>query len=265
MLREKNKTGHGFLLLIVLAVVAAIWAATAVHVSALENGAYLVGRTTSYADPRTGQTVDGGTDIALGDSMCASIIQDDVLIEKVDGTTYVTLGLGLASNIDQSSIKIYTEQSDGSLKSMPLTHTGSCTRDGDTCNHYRFQMNDTDKLISVAMFVTPMGREVQFFCDLDMNSATPGTGNYASEMVAAAEEEAKAEAEAEAQAQAEEEAKAKAEAEQDEKEAEEKAKAEAEKEAEQAKKNKIIIGVVTGVVILAAASGGFYVYRRKRK
>ena len=146
---------------------------------------------------------------------------------------------------------------------MPLTHTGSCTRDGDTCNHYRFQMNDTDKLISVAMFVTPMGREVQFFCDLDMNSATPGTGNYASEMVAAAEEEAKAEAEA--QAQAEEEAKAKAEAEQAEKEAEEKAKAEAEKEAKQAKKNKIIIGVVTGVVILAAASGGFYVYRRKRK
>ena len=168
MLREKNKTGHGFLLLIVLAVVAAIWAATAVHVSALENGAYLVGRTTSYADPRTGQTVDGGTDIALGDSMCASIIQDDVLIEKVDGTTYVTLGLGLASNIDQSSIKIYTEQSDGSLRSMPLTHTGSCTRDGDTCNHYRFQMNDTDKLISVAMFVTPMGREVQFFCDLSL-------------------------------------------------------------------------------------------------
>ena len=110
-----------------------------------------------------GQTVDGGTDIALGDSMCASIIQDDVLIEKVDGATYVTLGLGLASNIDQSSIKIYTEQSDGSLRSMPLTHTGSCTRDGDTCNHYRFQMNDTDKLISVAMFVTPMGREVQFF------------------------------------------------------------------------------------------------------
>ena len=101
MLREKNKTGHGFLLLIVLAVVAAIWAATAVHVSALENGAYLVGRTTSYADPRTGQTVDGGTDIALGDSMCASIIQDDVLIEKVDG---ILLDLGVSSyQIDEAS------------------------------------------------------------------------------------------------------------------------------------------------------------------
>lgn len=263
MIREKKKTGHGFLLLIVLTVVAVLWAATAVPVLALEDGAYLVGRTTSYADPRTGKTVDGGTDIALGDSMCASIIQDDILIEQVNGTTYVTMGLGLMSNIDQSSIKVYTEQSDGSLKSVSLTQTGSCTRDGDTCNHYRFQMNDTSKLISVAMFVTPMGREVQFFCDLDMNSATAGTGNYVSEMVAAAEAEAKAQAEAEAQAQAEEEAKAKAEAEQAEKEAAEKA--EAEKEAEQAKKNKIIIGVVAGVVVLAAAGGGFYVYRRKKK
>ena len=43
--------------------------AAAYSVYAMEDGAYTVGRTTSYANPETGQTVDGGTNIALGDSM----------------------------------------------------------------------------------------------------------------------------------------------------------------------------------------------------
>ena len=49
---------------------AAAIAAAPVPVYAMEDGAYTVGRTTSYANPETGQTVDGGTNIALGDSMC---------------------------------------------------------------------------------------------------------------------------------------------------------------------------------------------------
>ena len=55
---------------------AAAIAAAPVPVYAMEDGAYTVGRTTSYANPETGQTVDGGTNIALGDSMCESIVED---------------------------------------------------------------------------------------------------------------------------------------------------------------------------------------------
>lgn len=148
---------------------------------ALEDGAYLVSRTTSYANPETGKTVDGGTNIALGDSMCASIVDDNVLVEKVGNKYYVTLGLGLMSNI--KNVRIQVQTANGSYKNVPITKTGSCQRDDDTCNHYRFQMEDPSKLISPIFYVDPMGRDVQFFVKLNMGSARKGTGNFKAEMV----------------------------------------------------------------------------------
>ena len=148
---------------------------------ALEDGAYLVSRTTSYANPETGKTFDGGTDIALGDSMCASIVDDNVLVEKVGNKYYVTLGLGLMSNI--KNVRIQVQTANGSYKNVPITKTGSCQRDDDTCNHYRFQMEDPSKLISPIFYVDPMGRDVQFFVKLNMGSARKGTGNFKAEMV----------------------------------------------------------------------------------
>ena len=149
--------------------------------SALDDGAYLVSRSTSYADPATGKTADGGTDIALGDSMCASITDDKVLVEKVGSKYYVTLGLGLMSNI--SNVRIATQTSGSNYKNVSITKTGSCQRDNDTCNHYRFQMDDPSKRIRVTFYVTPMSRDVIYFVDLNMNSATKGTGNFKAEMV----------------------------------------------------------------------------------
>lgn len=162
---------------------------------ALDDGAYLVSRTTSYANPETGKTVDGGTDIALGDSMCASIVDDNVLVEKVGNQYYVTLGLGLMSNIKNVRIQIQTAS--GSYRNVPITKTGSCQRDNDTCNHYRFQMDDPSKLISPIFYVDPMGRDVQFFVKLNMGSARKGTGNFVAEMVkssSASSQKGKAEA-----------------------------------------------------------------------
>ena len=150
---------------------------------ALDDGAYLVSRTTSYANPETGKTVDGGTDIALGDSMCASIVDDNVLVEKVGSKYYVTMGLGLMSNI--KNVRMQVQTAGGSYKSVPVTKTGSCQRDGDTCNHYRFQVDDPSKLISPIFYVDPMGRDVQFFVKLNMGSARKGTGNFKAEMVKA--------------------------------------------------------------------------------
>lgn len=167
-------------------VMAAMIAAISIPVYAVEDGAYTVGRTTSYANPQTGETVDGGTNIALGDSMCAGIVEQTALVEQYQGKTYVTLGIGLMSNI--SNVRIQIQGTDGSYREVGLTQTGSCSRDGDTCNHYRFEVDSADNYISPVLYVTPMGRDVQFFVKLDMGSAAAGTGNFVSEMIPAAAE-----------------------------------------------------------------------------
>ena len=70
---------------------------------------------------------------------------------------------------------------------MEITQTGSCERDGDTCNHYRFEVDSADNYISPILYVEPMGRDVQFFVKLDMASAQAGTGKFVSEMISAEE------------------------------------------------------------------------------
>lgn len=150
-------------------------------VNAMDNGAYLAPRTTSYVNPDTNETMDGGTNIALGQSMCDSIVEDQVLVEKTEDSMYVTVGLGLMSNVSDVSMQVVNEK--GEFRDAELTLTGSCQRDGDTCNHYRFEMKPDDKYFSPIMFVTPMGREVQFFVRVDYDSMQAGTGNFLSEML----------------------------------------------------------------------------------
>lgn len=162
-------------------VMAAFMAAISIPVYAMEDGAYTVGRSTSYVNPQTGNTVDGGTNIALGDSMCASIVEQQALVEQYQGSTYVTLGLGLMSNV--SNVRIQIQGADGSYRDVAITQTGSCSRDGDTCNHYRFAVDSAENYISPILYVTPMGRDVQFFVKLDTGSAVAGNGNFVSEMV----------------------------------------------------------------------------------
>lgn len=181
-------------------VMAAFVAAISMPVYAMEDGAYTVGRSTSYANPQTGETVDGGTNIALGDSMCASIVEGSALVEQYQGSTYVTLGIGLMSNI--TSVRFQIQGADGSYREVAATQTGSCQRDGDTCNHYRIQVDSADLYISPILYVVPMGRDVQFFVKLDTGSATPGSGNFVSEMIPAAPASTAAESAAETSAAA---------------------------------------------------------------
>lgn len=151
------------------------------YASELNDGAYTVGRETSYVNPETGETEDGGTNIALGDSMCASIVDDRLLVEQTDGKTYVTIGIGLMSNIED--VRIQVKDSSGQYRDAEITKTGSCQRDNDTCNHYRFEVYSADEYISPIIYVTPMGRDVQFFVMPDISSAKKGTGNFVSEMI----------------------------------------------------------------------------------
>lgn len=169
------KRKSGIFLMAVMLFVASLTA------NAMDNGAYLAPRTTSYVNPDTNETMDGGTNIALGQSMCDSIVEDQVLVEKTEDSMYVTVGLGLMSNVSDVSMQVVNEK--GEFRDVELTLTGSCQRDGDTCNHYRFEMKPDDKYFSPIMFVTPMGREVQFFVRVDYDSMQAGTGNFLSEML----------------------------------------------------------------------------------
>lgn len=163
------------------AVTAAVMTAAAVSVYALDDGAYTVSRETSYVNPDTGVTEDGGTNIALGDSMCASITEDKLLVEQSQGRTYMTIGLGLMSNIE--NVRIMIQSDDGNYYEVETTITGSCERNGDLCNHYRFEVPYAGVRISPILYVIPMGRDVQYFVTVDMSSAEPGSGNFKSEMV----------------------------------------------------------------------------------
>lgn len=167
--------------LVCMAVFIILTASFPAYASELKDGAYTVGGETSYVNPETGETEDGGTNIALGDSMCASIVDNRLLVEKTDGKTYVTIGIGLMSNIED--VRIRVKDSGGKYRDAEITKTGSCQRDNDTCNHYRFEVYSADEYISPIIYVTPMGRDVQFFIMPDISSAEEGTGNFVSEMI----------------------------------------------------------------------------------
>lgn len=152
---------------------------TPIH--ALSDGAYLVSRSTSYTNPLTGQTEDGGENIALGESMVSNIVESQLLIEQTNGKYYITVGLGLASNV--SNIRFKVMNSSGSMSSVSATKTGSSSANGDTVNHYRLQVSSLDLYISPIMYVNPMGRDVQFFIKPNISSAIVGTGIYNSQMI----------------------------------------------------------------------------------
>lgn len=175
---------------------------TAVY--AQTNGVYLAPASAHYVNPETGIIVDGGSNEALGTSMCQAIVDVDALVEVADEKTYVTVGLGLDSNISSVQILVQTEAGKDEYTEAEAVETGRYEKDNDDCVQYRFEVYDAQFLISPVLFVEAMGRSVQFFIQLDMEQAQPGTGNYLSEMASAepeAEEEAEAETEEEIQAE----------------------------------------------------------------
>ena len=154
-----------------------------IPVSALEHDAYTVPLIVTYANPETGAMIDGGGNEALGTSMSQSVMQADALVEYDGENYYVSLGIGLISNISSVDILLQTAPGQDEYQSVEITETGRVEKDGDMCVHYRFVMPDVNLLISPQLFVDPMGREVQFFIRLDMDKAERGTSNYFSEMI----------------------------------------------------------------------------------
>ncbi len=150
-------------------------------IQALDDGAYLIGCSSSYVNPLTNETVDGGTNIALGDSMVASIVEKQLLLEQVEGKMYLTIGLGLSSQV--SNVRFQLMDTNGNMISRSAEITGSSQANGDTVNHYRIQIDSLTQYISPIMYVTPMGRDVQFFITLNPSAISAGTGIYTSLMI----------------------------------------------------------------------------------
>ncbi len=158
-------------------------------IHALDNGAYLSGRSTTYASPFTGSTVDGGENVTLGDSMISSMVENTMLIEVNNGHIYATIGIGLQSNI--SNVRFNLMNNDGSSYGVSATVTGSSYNNGDSVNHYRIELQSLSQWISPIIYVAPMGRDVQFFVQSNQ-SLTPGTGIYTSQMVSQTSNESSA-------------------------------------------------------------------------
>ena len=249
MFTRENKTRFSFMLYIIMAAV--IFMMAAPYVYGMENGAYQLNVSVSYENPKTGKTADGGTNIELGNSMCQSIVEKKALVEKVDDKYYVTVGLGLMSNV--SNVRINVEQSNEVFKNVDITKTGSCTRDDDTCNHYRFVVSSLDKLISPKIYVEPMGRDVQFFIKLNKNSMKKGNGNFVSKMVTSQKDDNKKNI-----------IKKKSDKEDANKKisAEKKEKIETKKES---KNNYTTYALVVGIVIIGGGIVGYVLYKRKKK
>ena len=166
----------------ILSVCCAMAMAVQLPLPTFANSYQHVTRSTSYAHPDTGEIVDGGSkdNEALGNSMCASIVDDVVLIEKQGGKTFVTMGIGLMSNV--SNVRFFAvkdgQTSPNQFTPISASKVGSCQRDGDRCDHYRFELPAGTKYISPAFFVSAMGRDVQFFVELNMGSIQPGRGSF---------------------------------------------------------------------------------------
>ena len=167
--------------LVIMAILVSLLIASPVH--ALERDAYTVPLIITYANPETGEMIDGGGNEALGTSMSQSVMQADALVEYDGENYYVSIGIGLMSNISSVDILLQTELGKDEYQSVELTETGITEKDDDVCIHFRFVMSDLSLLISPQLFVDPMGREVQFFVRLDMDKAEKGTSNYLSEMI----------------------------------------------------------------------------------
>lgn len=140
------------------------------------DGEYLTGRITSYANPETGKTVDGGTNIALGDSMCANILDPEVGVKIQDGRTFFIMGIGMQDYVE--NVRVEVQNNKGSYVEVPLTEVGKGTLSDDPCTYYAFEVPSADSRFSPIFYVGPMERDVQFFAQSD-GTFTEGSGKYA--------------------------------------------------------------------------------------
>ncbi|SNS77104.1 Cell surface heme-binding protein Shp [Anaerovirgula multivorans] len=140
----------------------------AVDIFALEDGVYIVSNTTSYVNPDTGKTDDGGSDTSLGDGMARGMTHETSFYEVIEGKHYITVRIGMVSYIENMRFKVQSEKGKGDYKSISYKVVGE-NKEEDT-RDYRIEIPSIDFRISPTFFVGPMNRDVVFF--ISFNSAS---------------------------------------------------------------------------------------------
>lgn len=176
-----------------LAGVAAVaLAAAPVPAQAAQTSIQTAAVTPSYANPATGVIEDsGGTaNQALGESMTASCVFDQALVERAaDGRLYATMRFRLIDQISAVSVDVSGDggatfaAADVQEMQRDVSHgDGSQDNVGD----YRFEIPAADAVVRVHLDVVPMGRAVVCFAAL--GAATEGNPNGFVESVVAGED-----------------------------------------------------------------------------
>lgn len=142
-------------------------------VFAIDHGAYIVSTTTSYVNPATGKTADGGSNIALGEGMCRSVIGEQALLEVDNDKYYLTLRVNLMSNIKEASFEV---QEGSSYRKVSASVMAS-SKSNDT-KDYRFELPDLNSMVSPTMYIIPMERNVTFYVSIDAANAKAGNGSF---------------------------------------------------------------------------------------
>lgn len=165
-----------FLVLILASVIT--WLAAAAPAFALADGVYSVSNSTSYTNPDTGKTDDGGSNLDIGEPMARSLTQPLMLYEVKDGQQYLTIRIGLSSYITDMRISTQAEKNKGTgYQPVPFDVTKE-NKETDT-TEYRFEVESLELRIRLTFFVGPMNRDVIFFITPDVSSVKSDEGAFA--------------------------------------------------------------------------------------
>ncbi|WP_462273752.1 heme-binding Shp domain-containing protein [Filifactor alocis] len=141
----------------------------------LDKGTYSVKNETSYANPKTGKTEDGGTQIALGDSMSRSLLGEYFLVDvQSKKKKYMTIRVGLQQYV--TDIKVYVKNSKGEYKEVKIKEKAH-DKKKDT-KDYKFAISSDYPELKIKVYVEPMERDVIFFAKGLEKEVKKGRDNF---------------------------------------------------------------------------------------
>ncbi len=153
-----------------------IFSFTAVY--GFEDGAYSVTNATSYVNPDTGKTEDGGTDLSIGNPMARSMTQEIMLYEVDGDKQYITIRIGLSSYTSDMRISVLdTENKDSGYQPVPFDVVKT-NKETDT-TEYKIEVDSLKVRIRLTFYVSPMNRDVIFFVTPDASTAAADNGDFA--------------------------------------------------------------------------------------
>lgn len=165
-----------FLVIMLAAVMA--WLAAAAPALALADGTYNVVNSTSYTNPDTGKTDDGGSNLDIGEAMARSLTQPLMLYEVKEKKQYLTIRIGLSSYITDMRISTQAEKNRGTgYQPVPFDVVKE-NKETDT-TEYRFEVESLDLRVRLTFFVGPMNRDVIYFITPDSSSVKADEGAFA--------------------------------------------------------------------------------------